>query len=127
MLAKRKRELIGCQQISQFQKEGFIRLRGLLSVEELSVLRAAMADALSTLSISPNSYNVTAAADAFWRDDPANDNQGSTQHDLAALACAVRGSGLPRLVDRAADGPRGRFLLDTGVWRRVPRLAHFAT
>lgn len=110
----------------QFSEAGFVRLKAVLSTDEVSMLRRAMALALQTLNKSPNSYNVTAAADAIWKDETVED-QGSTQHDLALLAAAIRSSNLPRLVDKAAEGgTRGNFLLDTSVWRRVPQLAEFA-
>lgn len=113
-------------QRDQFRDLGFLKIPGLLSSEEVSGLRCAMAQALRTFHRSPNSYNVTAAADSVWTEQAVGD-QGSTQHDLAALASAIRASNLPRLVDLAEEGvPRGNFLLDTGVWRRVPELAEFA-
>ena len=127
MFAKRKYQFATDRQIQQFRERGFVKLAGLLTATQLNALRAAMAEALSSLATSPNSYDVTAAADAFWQGQPANDNQSSTQHDLDALGRAVRESHLPRLVDATAGGPRGRFLLDTSVWRRVPTLAQFAT
>lgn len=119
---------ISRSQIERFDEFGFVKLPGLLTRREIAVLRQAMSDALKTLPSSPNSYNVTAAADAFWRkDDPANDNRGSTQHDLDSLAMLVRRSNKRRLVDSAEAGRhRGRFLLDTSVWRRTPLLAGFA-
>jgi len=112
---------------STFEEMGFVKLKGLLSQEEVSILRAAMGLALETFNQSPNSYNVTAAADSFWKEEAANDDQGSSQHDLATLGTAVRNSRLPRLIDEPTDGvPRGNFLLDTGIWRRAPQLATFA-
>src|SRR5438477_12664579 len=114
------------EQIAEFQEFGFAKLPQVLAPTDVQALRAAMAEALRTFSQSPNSYDVTAAADSLWMDEASNDNSASTQHDLDALANAVRRSHLPRLVDPPAQGPRGRFLLDTGVWRRVPALAEFA-
>ncbi len=110
----------------QFAETGFVRLKAVLSTDEVNILRQAMTLALQTFSSSPNSYNVTAAADSIWKDATIED-QGSTQHDLALLAAAIRSSNLPRLTDKPAEnGRRGNFLLDTGVWRRVPQLADFA-
>ncbi len=109
-----------------FSEYGFVRLRGVLATDEVAMLRQAMARAQSSFELSPNSYNVTVAADSVWNQQ-ALDDQGSVQHDLAALAAAIRASDLPRLADPpAAGGQRGNFLLDTGVWRRVPELARFA-
>ena len=114
-------------QSNHFHEHGFVKLPGLLNRKEVSLLRLAMTEALTTFSSSPNAYNVTAAADAFWRNEAANDNQGSTQHDLDALAKLVRESRQRRLVDQSAEGSeRGRFLLDTSAWRRTPALANFA-
>ena len=114
-------------EVGRFWRNGFVRLRGLLSPDELSRLQGAMADAIASFATSPNSYDLTAAADQVWKAGETVSDQGSVQHDLDALALAVRNSNLPRLVDRADDGaPRGNFLLDTSVWRRVPALADFA-
>ena len=113
------------QEIAQFQKFGFVCLKNILSASQVDDLRGAMSLALDTFKASPNSYDITAAADAVWRDDEVAD-QGSEQHDLALLAQAIRAAKLNRLVDKATPGvARGKFLLDTGVWRRVPQLASF--
>jgi hypothetical protein len=113
------------EEVANFRKFGFVRLRNVLSAAQVDELREAMAQALATLKNSPNAYNITAAADAVWRDERV-DNQGSEQHDLALLATAIRAAKLNRLVDQSAPGvPRGNFLLDTSVWRRVPKLAQF--
>ena len=109
-----------------FSEYGYIRLKGVLTADEVAMLRQAMARAQGSFDRSPNSYNVTVAADSIWSRDTVGD-QGSVQHDLAALAAAIRASDLPRLADSPAEGTkRGNFLLDTGVWRRVPELAKFA-
>ncbi|HEX5278532.1 MAG TPA: phytanoyl-CoA dioxygenase family protein [Micropepsaceae bacterium] len=110
----------------RFSEYGFVRLNGVLTADDVAMLRQAMARAQTSFDLSPNSYNVTVAADSVWNQQ-AVDDQGSVQHDLAALAAAIRASDLPRLADPPAAGAkRGNFLLDTGVWRRVPELARFA-
>jgi ectoine hydroxylase-related dioxygenase (phytanoyl-CoA dioxygenase family) len=132
MTAARKEEFrffrnVTQDEIAHFQKFGFVRLRNILSASQVDDLREAMAQAIATLRTSPNSYDVTAAADAVWNDREVDD-QGSEQHDLALLAQAIRAAKLNRLVDAASpDVPRGKFLLDTSVWRRVPALAEFCT
>lgn len=114
-------------EISHFQKFGYVRLRNILSASQVDDLREAMNLGLHTFRTSPNAYDITAAADAVWREQDVDD-QGSTQHDLALLAQAIRAAKLNRLVDEAdPGGPRGKFLLDTSVWRRVPELAAFCT
>jgi len=110
-----------------FQIQGYLKLRNILSSSEIGRLRRAMQEAVETIDSSPNGYNVTAAADAFWGHNSANDNIRSKQHDLGALAQAVKASPLPRLIDALPkDRPRGKFILDTSVWRRNPILARFA-
>lgn len=113
-------------EVARFWRHGFVRLAGILRPREVAQLRGAMNEALETFASSPNSYDLTAAADEVWRGGRVND-QGSRQHDLDALAQAVRQARAPRLVDKVkGDIPRGKFLLDTGVWRRVRTLAEFA-
>jgi ectoine hydroxylase-related dioxygenase (phytanoyl-CoA dioxygenase family) len=119
---------ITAEEISHFQKFGFVCLRNILTASQVDDLREAMAQALATFKSSPSSYDVTAAADAIWREETQIDDQGSEQHDLALLAQAIRAAKLNRLVDQSApDIARGRFLLDTSVWRRVPLLEEFCT
>jgi ectoine hydroxylase-related dioxygenase (phytanoyl-CoA dioxygenase family) len=119
--------VIAEEEKQQFQKKGFVRLRGLLTENDIASLRRASDHAVGTFQNSPNFYNVTKAADAFWDSSVADNDQGSVQHDLAGLAKAVQHSKLPRLVDNADKvAARGSFFLDTSVWRRVPELADFA-
>jgi len=53
------------EDISSFRRHGFVVLRGFLTPNDLVLLRSAMETALLTFRQSPNSYDVTAAADAF--------------------------------------------------------------
>jgi hypothetical protein len=111
-----------------FREMGFLKLRNVLSSTQVRQLGQAMANGIASLEQSPNGYNVTAAADSFWNGGgEANDNGWSLQHDLDSLASAVRESDCPRLVDALPEKQRrGKFLLDTSVWRRTPILADFA-
>jgi ectoine hydroxylase-related dioxygenase (phytanoyl-CoA dioxygenase family) len=126
MLMHARTAPVGSHDIAAFRKHGFVKFRGLLARQELDSLQAALCDAIASLGQSPNGYDVTAAADWLWDDAAAVSTGNSVQHDLSALAQAVRNSNAPRLVDRQANGARGHFLLDTSVWRRVPALADFA-
>jgi ectoine hydroxylase-related dioxygenase (phytanoyl-CoA dioxygenase family) len=114
------------EEIAAFRKDGYVKLPAILSNEEVEVLRSAMASALETLATSPNGYDVTSTADVLWTPDASVESEAS-QHDLQLLAAAVRASGHPRLLDKApGQTKRGRFLVDTSVWRRVDELAVFA-
>lgn len=114
--------------VAHFWKFGYVKLRGFLYDNELADLRAAMDDALDTFEKSQNAYNVTAIGDSIWGSDQQIDGQGSSQHDVNALGEFMRQSGFPRLLDKVEKPlPRGRFLVDTSVWRREPRLARLAT
>lgn len=113
--------------VAHFWKFGYVKLTGVLSEEKVDLMRDAMDRAIETFDESPSSYNATAVGDAFWSEEEAIDDQGSVQHDLRTLSAAIRKSGFRRLVDEAPTSlPRGRFLIDTSVWRREPRLAEFA-
>jgi ectoine hydroxylase-related dioxygenase (phytanoyl-CoA dioxygenase family) len=114
-------------EVARFWKHGFVRVPNLLPDNAVAELRDAMDHAMGTISASPNGYDATAVAEAFWSTEKAIDRQGSEQHDLDALAAAIRNSPFPRLVDeRPDDVPPGHFFIDTGVWRREPRLAQIA-
>lgn len=113
--------------VAHFWKYGYVKLLNYLSEDSISTLRAAMDGALGTLEQSPNSYDATAVGDFFWSTQEDVDEHGSAQHDLLALSRAIRKSGFPRLIDsHHSPRPRGRFLIDTGVWRREPPLARMA-
>jgi ectoine hydroxylase-related dioxygenase (phytanoyl-CoA dioxygenase family) len=117
---------ITAAEIAHFQTHGYVALRGVLSGDQVAALRDAVKAGVDSFAASPNSYNVTAAADALWGAAETYKNETSTQHDLGALAKAIAESDLPRLLDQPnPEQPRGSFLLDTGVWRRVPALAAF--
>lgn len=112
--------------VEQFRSQGYVKLKGVLPHEVVEQLRRMSSAAVETFGRSPNAYNVTQAADALWAAKEIAAN-GATQHDLNALARAIAESPLPRLLDEPApEQVRGSFLLDTGVWRRVPELARFA-
>lgn len=119
-------DIVSQEEAKTFRVRGFVKLPGLLSEAAIEMLRRAMAQALASFAASPNSYDVTAAAEGIWGGGQL-ETGGSVQHDLASLGEAIRRSALPRLVDDAGGThPRGRFLVDTSVWRRVPELAAFA-
>src|ERR1051325_11875268 len=92
-----KQTAVSAADVEHFQEFGFVRLANLLQPQEMTSLGHAMRQALDTLSQSPNAYDVTAAADAFWAQEAANDNLDARQHDLAALAKAVRAAKMPRV------------------------------
>jgi hypothetical protein len=118
---------ISAEQIDHFQTHGYVKLKGILSPDQVGALQGALTAAMDTLPSSPSAYDVTTAADALWGAAASIENGSSTQHDLPALARAISQSDLPRLVDEQIPGQeRGHFFLDTSVWRRVPALAAFA-
>src|SRR3954454_17677060 len=126
MLMHARTAPVQSQDLAAFREHGFVKLGGLLARQELDNLQTALCEAVASLAQSPNGYDVTAAADWLWDDAAALATGNSVQHDLGALAQAVRNSHAPRLMDQPTTGARGHFLLDTSVWRRVPALADFA-
>lgn len=113
--------------VNHFWKFGYVKLRGFLYDHEVEDLRAAMENALSTAEVSPNFYNITAIGDSIWGNQETIEANGSTQHDLDSLSQFIRDSGYPRLIDKPSNSvQRGRFMVDTSVWRREPRLAALA-
>jgi len=118
---------ISGEDVARFRENGFVKLENILAPTTVVRLRLAMAQALETLGASPNSYDVTAMADALWSDMASYDTGGSRQHDLSAFATAIRTAGHPRLLDTPpSPALTGRFLVDTGIWRRIELLADFA-
>jgi ectoine hydroxylase-related dioxygenase (phytanoyl-CoA dioxygenase family) len=114
-------------QLAQFRETGLVKLAGLLAPSVVEQLRGAMTTALSTFFQSPVGYDITALADAFFSPRPNAVNALPPASWISPLAQAVKASGLPRLRDKAHEmQPKGHFLVDSCVWRRVPGLAAFA-
>jgi ectoine hydroxylase-related dioxygenase (phytanoyl-CoA dioxygenase family) len=113
-------------EIATFRAKGFVKLEGFLNGREAAQLRKAMDEALATFASSPNAFDMTAMADLLWRENQSADASHAPL-DLEDLARAVRRAKLPRLRERARPlRARGKFLIDTSIWRRDARFAEFA-
>jgi len=109
-------------EIAAFRARGFVKLEGFLNAREVAQLRKAMDEALAAFSSSPNAFDVTATADLLWQDKA---HASFAPPFLKNLASAARRS--KRLRERARPARRrGKFLIDTSIWRRNARLSEFA-
>jgi len=112
-------------EIAEFRAKGFVKLEGFLNAREVAGLRKAMDEALFGFARSPNAFDVTAAGDLLWREGGARTDP--VPAFLKDIADAVHRAKLPRLRERARPfRARGKFLIDTSIWRRNKRLAGFA-
>ncbi|HSZ73357.1 MAG TPA: phytanoyl-CoA dioxygenase family protein [Rhizomicrobium sp.] len=114
-------------EVAQFQENGFVILKGLLRSDQMTRLKGAMRTALETFENSAQGYDVTELAEQLFGEGDKPTKMHQTDKRFQALSSAVKSSSMPRLTDKETKGqPKGHFLVDTGVWRRVPALADFA-
>jgi hypothetical protein len=113
--------------IARFREDGFVVLRNLLASDQIEFLETAMRQALETSGNGPQGYDVTELAERLFNQRGRPKRSPQTDARFQALSAAVRNSKLPRLTDKPPKGqPKGHYLVDTGVWRRVQPLADFA-
>lgn len=104
--------------VESFRRDGVVCLRGALGSVEIGDLVDAIGCAIKSIGSTPTGYDVTAVADAVWRQpEKIIGSEGASQYDLQALADYVHAQGAKPVRDSDLKGA-GRFLLDTGVWTR---------
>jgi ectoine hydroxylase-related dioxygenase (phytanoyl-CoA dioxygenase family) len=117
-------------EIETFQRDGVVRLAGILPREDVAYLAEAIDDAVARLAESTNGYDLTRISDAIAADDKATlQAESGRQYDVAALGAYIRTSeaGLLNKDDKVAPRKRGHFILDSGVAARLPDFKRFAT
>ncbi len=113
----------------QFQEDGVVCLRGVISASDIEDLRAAADRMASEVSTSITGYNVTALVDGLTsQQEGAFDGETGEQYALGAIAEHLRAKGAKPLVDPiAVDSDRkGSFLLDTSTWMRDAAIRRLA-
>jgi len=112
--------------IDTFAQDGVVCLRDVLDQRETSLIAQAIGAAIRDIGKTATGYDLTAIADAIWRDDVRRvEAEEASQYDLDALATYVRRCNAQPLRDSRPQS-RGHFLLDTGVWMRSPSMREVA-
>jgi ectoine hydroxylase-related dioxygenase (phytanoyl-CoA dioxygenase family) len=113
----------------EFNRDGVVCLRSVVSDELVDMLRDAIDEAVRTYGTSPAGYDLTRICDAIHACDLetlAKDSSG--QYNVLGLAAAILQSKSRLLVDEniGTSAERGRFVLDTGIADRIAGFRNFS-
>ena len=109
------------QEISNFEQDGVVLLRGVLDRYDLETLMNGIEGVVDNLHASATGYDVSDIRRQVFDDDGDAVQIGdASQYNLSKLGAVLRSSGARPLLDRMPAGApkRGHFRLDTTTWRR---------
>lgn len=108
-----------------FERDGFVCVRGALSLFEVERLRRSIDAAVAGIGTTATGYDVTALSDAAWS-GAAADAGGARQYNLSGFAALVQNAKATRLRDPTSGPQSGRFLVETGTWTRCDAMRRTA-
>lgn len=119
MLAKPKTPHITPDQISAYEKDGVVCLRGVISPGELEKLRSDVAAQMGTLSKSHTAYDFQALARQAWSNEDAIDAGDAGRFETAMLDMILDldETARPIVEDDMELNDAGQFFYDAAGWR----------
>jgi ectoine hydroxylase-related dioxygenase (phytanoyl-CoA dioxygenase family) len=107
-------------EISVFERDGVVLLKGILNLQAVNSLRLAIDSAVATAAESKSAYNLSRVISAInsQRLDDLNDLRDG-QYDIRALAEMIAADGRPTLREETAQQAHGSYYIDSGVAARV--------
>lgn len=110
------RYLVDKTAVAAFNADGVVCIRGVLDTDDISRLTSSLDELAAAIPTSKAGYDITTLRRNIW------DAEGRTfgvarQHDISAIATAIKDAGAQPLVDKGTSD-KGHFLLDTSTWRR---------
>jgi len=111
---------ISPDQKTQFEKEGVVCLRNVLTQAELALLRAGVARQLSTLGTSRTAYDFEAVARQIWTHDEKIETGAATRFDMTRMKQLVEADEqASQLLETAFSGTeKGCFFYDVAGWKK---------
>jgi len=110
-----------------FDKDGFVRVSGLLAAHEISALRDAVDQQMQHLDETPTSYDFQALSDYAF--SGADDELVRTEErlDVEMYKAVIKGDEAARALDPLPPSPsKGRFGFNAGGWQKDARIARVA-
>ena len=121
--------LVNDKDIQDFAEQGVVRLKGVLSPEEVDSLRQAVDTQIATQKRSSTGYDFEAIAKQLWSRSNQVDVGAASRMDVSMLAAAILADpeARPLLEDIAGDaGETGMFLYEAAGWRRFEEIRQVA-
>lgn len=111
-----------------YARDGFVKISGALSPDEVDLLRAAVDRQLGAFGRSTSAYDFQDLARQVWGGDRSLDARGASRFDMSRLKSAIDADPAARpLLDEPQTGaPEGRFFYDAAGWRRFPEIRRVA-
>ena len=104
--------------IASFDRDGVVCLRQVIDPKTVVNLAAALDDLATGVPESEAGYDITTMRRNIFGTDAAVVHDGTAQqHDMGAIATAIRSAGARALIDQESEDV-GHFVLDTSTWRR---------
>lgn len=109
------------QEIRNFEEDGVVCLRGVLTGQELAGLRGAVAQQVEGLGKTMTGYDLQAVAHQVWDAKDAVDTGAADRFDLSGLPGRVASDPAARpLIEEAAGGAEtGMFFYDVAGWKTL--------
>ena len=125
------RLLIKATELRAYQRDGVIRLRNVLTPDEVASLRRAVDDQFANRRRSKTAYDFQDLARQYWIKGERFTSASATRFDLDRLTDVVASDALARpMFDETEDGapPRGdaAFFYEAAGWRTYPDIRKVA-
>ena len=121
--------LVRPEEVAQFKKDGVLKLPGVLSADEVALLRKAVDRQYSEYGSSPTAYDFQDIARQIWSDAGPINVGGATRFDWEYYRGLVKRDAKARpLLDEARQPSRGdaRFFYEAAGWRRFDEIRQVA-
>lgn len=108
-------------------RDGVVKIPGLLSPEEVEGLRAALERQVRSHGVSRTLYDLQDLSDQIWDEGGVRDTKGADRFDAVGIGALVRHD--PQARNLSMDGPRteeGHFFYEVAGWRVHPEIRQAA-
>lgn len=118
---------VTAEDLRQFDEDGVVCLRNILSLAEVEALRAAVGAQLDNLGTSPTGYDLEALARAAWDPTARVDAGAAARFNMAGLKHLLAADPSARpLMEPNASSQAGLFFYDAAGWGQDERIRDVA-
>ena len=113
-------EVVSAKDIENFERDGVVCLRNVLTPGEIEHLRTAVSKQMDQLGVSSTGYDFEALARQVWDNSQPVETGGANRFDMQAMKELVRSdpSGRPLMEEKEAERRgEGLFFYDVAAWR----------
>ena len=116
------------EQISTFERDGVICLRGLLNSKEVAGLASSVEEQINDYGRSISGYDFESIAEQVWSEVDIVDVKTASRFDLTATKNRVLSDKLARPLQEERNDPsnKGMFFYDAAAWRKYDAVRRVA-